>query len=302
MCRPFFASHRTHGFTLIELLVVIAIIAVLLALLVPAVQRVRAAAARIQCANNLKQLGLAVHGVNDQTRKLPPAWSPDFGPGTFFTGVDLFPRTRGTLHYYLLPYLEQEAVFTQAFGDAQQQGATQIPIYVCPADPSAQGNVQRDGFASTNYAGNLLAFDPRSVKPLLAALRDGSSNTVIFAERYQVCAAPDGSITGPAWAMHPAYVGHGWDTPVFGWRELGAGYDPSFTSPARATEPIGGVCFQLVPAPANCMFQVTQSAHHGTMQVGLGDGSVHSVQGAVGVSTWWRACHPRDGLPLGADW
>src|SRR5712691_11201240 len=98
---------RRPGFTLIELLVVIAIIAVLIALLVPAVQKVRAAAARTQCLNNLHQIGIACHGANDAYRYMPRFHVPGyptvgaFSPGAPMTSFD------GTVHFYLLPFLEQ---------------------------------------------------------------------------------------------------------------------------------------------------------------------------------------------------
>jgi prepilin-type N-terminal cleavage/methylation domain-containing protein len=130
-----------RAFTLIELLVVIAIIAILIGLLLPAVQKVREAAARAQCQNNLKQLALAAHSFNDGNGQLPPAIGQT-GPGIY-----------GTAHFYLLPYLEQNTLYTQANGDSY--GLMNVPVktFYCPADGSIIGGAIPSTITQNNGLG-----------------------------------------------------------------------------------------------------------------------------------------------------
>jgi prepilin-type N-terminal cleavage/methylation domain-containing protein/prepilin-type processing-associated H-X9-DG protein len=310
---------RRTGFTLIELLVVMSIISILIGLLLPAVQKIREAANRMKCSNNMKQIGLAVHNFELTYGKLPPAWTPDSGAGTFNSNYGNGPNgtpppVYGTIHFMLLPFIEQDNLYqlsvrSVSFGGTNynqyysgQGSPTNVPatilqMYLCPSDPTLNSNLQRYGYASTSYAANMMIFDPHGPGNVVQGMPNGTSNTVIFAERYKVCqpTVPAGSYTGPAWAMHPAIVSHGWDSPVFGWHDMGGGYDPSIDGGV-------GYAFQVRPAPQNCVYPVTQGSHTGVMNVAMGDGSVRGVGGSVSLGTWIQACNPTQRGTLGSDW
>ena len=305
-------ARKRRAFTLIELLVVIAIIAVLIGLLLPAVQKVREAAARTQCGNNIKQLGLAVHDFHDAYKELPPQWAK----------AGQYPSApgNGSLFYFLLPYIEQDNVYKngQAGGGSNTVGPSVVNLFLCPSDPSSptgfggtnnpatkpqSQTIQRVGFAVCNYAGNLKVFDPMGPKSITQAMRNGTTHTVIFAERYRLCWDGGGGWTEPAWAWSPnfsdpQYGGDCWSIPTFG---LG-NYPAAGLSVCAPDYSSGNVPFQAAPPVNACEWLVTQGGHPGVMIIGLGDGSVRSVSPDISVNTWVAVCDPESGTPPGADW
>src|SRR5262245_4131650 len=177
---------RRTGFTLIELLVVIAIIAVLIALLVPAVQKVRAAAARVQCANNLKQLGLAAHNHHSNTGQFPPGTNL---PGAIkipnaplgYPTVSPPPVTAGqsySLFMALLPYVEQDNVKVQLNVSAPP-GSTSIPAAVSASGVAVPGNNSQYYNASTDSARQPIQPPPASlvIKTFLCPADTGPTQT-----------------------------------------------------------------------------------------------------------------------------
>lgn len=322
-CRSFFRVVR--GFTLIELLVVIAIIAVLIALLIPAIQKVRAAAARSQCANNIKQMCLAIHNYHDAFKRVPVVETSPPGVANPYTGNPAAKEVGpgGTLFFHILPYIEQDGLYKQANGNSHNVGSTIVQMFLCPSDVSTisppggcgamqSDNVQRDGFASSCYAANVMAFDPRfPLRTLVTAMPDGTANTVVMAERFKNCspdAAHGGGCTLPAWAWNSiANGGDCWTSPTFGAQQAQNAGGPNAGALGAmncggAQTNYGGVAFQAGPALAACNWYVTQGGHEGTMMVGMGDGSVRGIRDSVLTNTWISACDPKDAIPLGSDW
>jgi prepilin-type N-terminal cleavage/methylation domain-containing protein len=264
-----FPGISRRGFTLFEVLVVLALLVVLFGLLLPLVQKIRQAASRNQCANNMKQMVLAMHNCNDTYGKLPPTVG-DFPAGG---------NSDGTLHFYILPFIEQDNLYKNAANGpgfsvwVNNTHAAVVKTFVCPNDHSNSDVPLYEGWlATTNYAANYMVFGLGGAR-IPASFPDGTSNTTVLAERYQLC-----NQTPTGWA----YSGETEWAPIY-----------AYSSYAR---------FQVQPAQEQCNPALPQAIHNGGIQVGLGDGSVRLIQDSITPLTWYYATNPADGMPLGADW
>jgi prepilin-type N-terminal cleavage/methylation domain-containing protein len=328
---------RCRGFTLIELLVVIAIIAVLIGLLLPAVQKVREAANRAKCENNLKQLCLAALHLHETQGVLPPVhgWYPS---------INNAPQSNsgyGSVLFHLLPFVEQDnlykstlanytigAVTIPAYTPIQSAAAysTPVPVFQCPSDPSmVNGHPSGMAEGGSSYACNFFAFGtatasyPNGVgnppykvtswnwwgaNRIPANFTDGTSSTILFTEKYARCEYPPGSTTGGGtmWAhLGTAGVasGQSW------WPVVMAPDFAKYNPTCYGLDP--GALFQVQPnsfmgTGATCDFTRASTGHSGGIQAGLADGSVRTVSTGVPFSAWWFAFTPAGGETMPNGW
>ncbi len=311
---------RPRAFTLIELLVVIAIIAVLIGLLLPAVQKVRAAASRIQSANNLKQLGIAAHMCNDSRLRLP-------GNLESITATDGSSLVI-TAMYSLMPYLELGNLADQACASnaAYLQSAGATPkVFIAPLDsslPNHQWNIGGTSYGQCNYAPNHAIFgnpgatatddtatDDRGYPASfdnygrrLEDISDGMSNTLLFGERYAQCNAG-----GSLWAYRAGTDPNASASPTFpalptysGWIRM-AFFPVNWTS-QNAAMPFTATPPQNSPSVSGCNPLNLQAFTSSGCQVTMADGSVRNVSTSVSPEIWYAVCWPSDGISIGNDW
>lgn len=331
-------SRRRSGFTLIELLVVIAVIAVLIALLLPAVQQAREAARRIQCKNNLKQMGLALHNYLEVYMTFPPSFC-------FSTAGSW------SVHGRILPYMEQASAYSQVrldldwanpINEATNVAQLKVPSYVCPSDPNGdrmhyagpdEGNIRPQNYGVnfgtwkvydpvTNSGGDGV-FYPNS-QTRSGDISDGMSNTLMLAEvkTYQPYFrnTADPGPTPPSvvsfvngFSGEPKYgpslddnAGHTeWcDGPVHQ-----SGFTTTFPPNTKLPYVDGGITYDI---DFNSRYEGTsttqttyasitsRSFHTGSVNVALTDGSTRTVSQNIDGKIW-RALGTRAGSEIVGD-
>jgi prepilin-type N-terminal cleavage/methylation domain-containing protein/prepilin-type processing-associated H-X9-DG protein len=309
-------TRARNGFTLIELLVVIAIIAILIGLLLPAVQKVREAASRMKCQNNLKQIGLGLHNYHDARGQLPTGWD--------------FATSWGALAH-VLPYIEQDNVhrmidFAQPINEPVNVPSQQVTIstFLCPSDKQ---NPMPSLGAATNYHGNngnwvvfvrARGLNENAPQPngvfftesrgiTIQGITDGSSNTAFYSERVLgdgnmglvspledtfngpngAPGQPDSADLAYTWCQSVDITNPANQFPIF----MGAPWGHGQHCYQHIIPPNGRSCGWL---PSLRAAMTASSRHTGGVNVVFGDGSVRFIRDSIDILTW-RAMGSRNG-------
>ena len=327
---------RKPAFTLIELLVVIAIIAILISLLLPAIQKVRESAARAQCQNNMKQLGIAVHNFAGSNQDFWPVYfGVQTAPSYAWYPASNRLKIYGGWFSQLLPFVEQGNVYNAAVADIQSSGWNE-PVQNPPPSHTGGSGIQCDQYNGYTYCYTPGYYSGGGATVNHGIWIDGVHNATykVLQCRSDPTLLPTGLLLDNYWGG-TSYVANFnafasmpnygiWSGPnTFTKVTDGTSNTVLFGEAYQNCDRVNRIAlyswyyhnfglnwyqqpntylFQTQPLPEQCNNWRAQSGHVGGMNITMADGAVRFVRGSVSQTTWTNLMLPADGMVIGEDW